>query len=114
MKNTTFIRFLNCLESIDRITMGEELDNKEKQLLNYISLRVAQGNQLLVGDLIVLKEYGSQSTLHGRIKNLATKGYIKLTEDQIDGRKKFVTPTSKTNQYYQMLSKHMERMLATT
>ena len=95
IKPNAYIRFLNCLDSLDRMNLGKKLDAIEEQLLNKITVAATQGEELLVGDLIYLSELGSQATLHGRIKNLVVMGYVKLNEDKADGRRKFVTPTAK-------------------
>ncbi len=111
LKPSAYIRFLNCLDSLDRIAPGKELDSKEEQLLNHIMLALAQGKQVLVGDLITLSELGSQATLHGRIKNLSAMGYIRFTDDESDGRKKFVMPTAKAVKHYERLSACLEKAL---
>lgn len=106
-----YIRFLNCLDSLDRLNPGKKLDSLEEQLLNKITVAATLGQELLVGDLISLSQLGSQATLHGRIKNLIVMGYIKLNEDKSDGRKKFVTPTPKAMKYYEYLSACIEKAL---
>ena len=106
-----YIRFLNCVDSLDRTNPGKKLDSTEEQLLNQITLANSQGKDLLVGNLISLSELGSQATLHGRIKNLVVMGYVKLNEDGADGRKKFVTPTEKALKHYERLSACLEKAL---
>ena len=111
---TAYIRFLNCLDALDRMNPGKKLDATEEQLLNQVILAATQGKDLLVGDLISMSELGSQATLHGRIKNLVVMGYVKLNEDKVDGRKKFVTPTAKALKYYEHLSACLEKAMKTT
>lgn len=88
-----YIRFLNTLDALGRANPGRALDSTEIQLLEHILLAADQGQTLLVGDLIHLSHFGSQATLHGRIKNLVVLGYLKLIADKVDGRKKSVVPT---------------------
>jgi len=111
IKPSAYIRFLNCLDALDRMNPGKELDSTEEQLLNQIASAASQGRMLLVGDLISLGELGSQATLHGRIKNLVVMGYVKLSEDKADGRKKIVTPTAKALKHYEQLSQCVEKAL---
>ena len=111
INSLAYIRFLNYLDSLDRINPGKKLDSTEEQLLNCITLANSQGKDLLVGDLISLSELGSQATLHGRIKNLVAIGYVKLNEDKADGRKKFVNPTAKAFKHYEHLSTCLEKAL---
>jgi DNA-binding MarR family transcriptional regulator len=91
-KNSAYIRFLNLIDVLDRINPGKKLDATEESLLNKIVLSAHQGQVILVGDLISLAEFGSQATLHGRLKNLRAMGLIEMTADE-DGRKKHVVPT---------------------
>ena len=109
LKAPAYIRFLHYLDSSDLVRLGKVLDDKERQLLNHVTLSTFQGKQLLVGDLIGLLELGSQATLHGRIKNLSAMGFIKLTQDTSDGRKKYVTLTAKAMKYYEKLSACLEK-----
>jgi hypothetical protein len=92
-----------------RELLHPRIRDKERQLLNHITLAYVQGKKLLVGDLIRLLEMGSHATLHGRIKNLYASGFIKLTQDILDGRKKYVTPTAKAMKYYEILSAYLEK-----
>ena len=109
--NNLYIRFLNTVETLGRANPGRSLDGVETQLLEYILLSTNKNQTLLVGDLIKLSEFGSQATLHGRIKNLAVLGYLKLVVDKEDGRKKFVTPTKLAFKYAQFLSECIELSL---
>ena len=47
IKPTAYIRFLNYLDSLDRINSGKKLDSTEEQLLNRITLANSQGKDLL-------------------------------------------------------------------
>lgn len=110
-KTSAYIRFLNCLDALNRINPDKKLDATEEQLLNRITVTTSEGKGLLVGDLICLSEIGSQATLHGRIKNLVAMGYVRLNEDKVDGRKKFVIPTAKALKHYELLSTCLEKAL---
>ena len=106
-----YIRFLNTIDALGRSNPGRALDSTEIQLLEYILLATDKGQTLLVGDLIHLSEFGSQATLHGRVKNLAVLGYVKLVADKADGRKKSVVPTKLAHKYVQFLSECIETSL---
>lgn len=106
-----YIRFLNTIDALGRANPGHSLDATEIQLLEHILLAEDKDQTLLVGDLIRLSQFGSQATLHGRIKNLAVLGYIKLITDREDGRKKSVVPTKLAHKYVQFLSQCIERSL---
>lgn len=107
-KNSAYIRFLNLIDVLDRINPGKRLDATEESLLNKIVLSAHQGQVVLVGDLISLAEFGSQATLHGRLKNLRAMGLIEMNADE-DGRKKHVVPTKLAMKRYEELSKCLEK-----
>ncbi|MBU3617853.1 hypothetical protein [Polynucleobacter sp. JS-Fieb-80-E5] len=108
---TPFARFLDNVASLPTISPAIRLDLLEEQLLNYILLASFRGGALLVGDIISLKQFGSQATLHGRIKNLVRKGYIRLLDDGLDRRRKLVHLTTKAENYYEQLSKCLTLVL---
>jgi hypothetical protein len=103
MKSSSHDRLLNILEAIDRISFASDLDLIEEKLLNHIFIQIYKGASVIVGDIVTLKRYGSQVTLHSRIKSLVHKGYLTLEEDNSDKRKKYLVPTVKTNDHYKTL-----------
>ena len=107
----SYIRFLNCLDTLDRMNPGKTLDSIEEQLLNNVMKAWDCQATLLVGDLLALHDLGSQATLHGRIKNLSVMGYIKLNIDKHDSRKKYITPSKMAIAYYEKLSQQIEKSL---
>ena len=105
---STYIRFLNLIDTLDRMNPGRDLDEIERVLLQNILHCAEAGQNLLVGDLIQLSQLGSQATLHGRVKNLAALGYLKFAPDKEDGRKKLVIPTKMAIKYCEFMSKCIE------
>jgi hypothetical protein len=111
-KNPAYMRFLNLIDVLDRINPGMKVDAIEEGLLNKIVLGAHQGQVMLVGDLISLAEFGSQATLHGRLKNLRAMGFIDMVAEK-DGRKKHVVPTKLAMKRYEELSKCLEKAVRT-
>ena len=107
-KSPSYIRFLNLLDALDRINPGKKLDAIEESLLDKIVNCAHLKESVLVGDLISLAELGSQATLHGRLKNLSSMGYIKMASNT-DGRKKEVLPTKLAIKRYEEISKCLEK-----
>ena len=107
-KSPSYIRFLNLLDTLDRINPGKKLDSIEENLLDKIVNCAHLKESVLVGDLISLAELGSQATLHGRLKNLSAMGYIKMASNT-DGRKKEVLPTKLAIKRYEDISKCLEK-----
>ena len=111
IKPSAYVCFLNLLDGLERVNPGKKLDSTEEQLLNHVTLANSKGKSILVGDLSSLSEFGSKTSLHGRIKNLVAKGYMKLNQDRADGRRKFVIPTAKAVKHYEYLSACLEKAL---
>jgi hypothetical protein len=107
-KPSSYLRFLNLIDTLDRINPGKKLDSTEESLLNKIVLSSFAKHSILVGDLLSLSELGSQATLHGRLKNLSAMGYIKMVANE-DGRKKQVLPTKTALKRYEEISKCLEK-----
>ena len=112
-KPSAYLRFLNLIDTLDRINPGKKLDAIEKSLLDRIVNAAHAKQSILVGDLISLSELGSQATLHGRLKNLTAMGYIKMVSND-DGRKKEVLPTKEALKRYDDISKCLEKALKST
>ena len=108
VNKTSYLRFLNLMDALDRINPGKKLDCIEESLLDKIVLASYAKDAVLVGDLISLSELGSQATLHGRLKNLSAMGYIKMAAN-VDGRKKEVVPTKMALKRYEEISKCLEK-----
>jgi hypothetical protein len=102
-KPNSYIRFLNLVEVMATKSKIRSLDSIEKLLLNQIMIDDDLGSLILVGDLLNLSSLGSQATLHGRLKNLQSIGYVDLVEQE-DGRKKRVTPTNQAYKRIALLS----------
>jgi DNA-binding MarR family transcriptional regulator len=107
--SNSYIHFLSIVEDSGHLNPAASIDDIERQLLLYILLTHNKGQLMSVGDLIELSQIGSQATLHGRIKNLEARRYIKLTVARDDARKKYVTPTKLANEYLKFLSSCLAR-----
>ena len=108
IKSSSYIRFLNLMDVLDRINPGKRLDSVEESLLDKIVLSFHAKESILVGDLISMAGLGSQATLHGRLKNLSAMGYIKMAANE-DGRKKQVVPSKIALKRYEEISKCLEK-----
>ncbi len=113
LKTSSYIKFLNLVDAIDRINPGKKLDCIEESLLDKIVSCAHAKQAILVGDLISISDLGSQATLHGRLKNLSALGYIKMVANA-DGRKKEVLPTKLALRRYEEMSKCLEKAVKAT
>ncbi len=109
-KPNLYIRFLKLAEALNSKSNIRKLDSTEDQLLDNIMVDDHEGRSVFVGDLLGLKDLGSQATLHGRVKNLRYLGYIELiTQD--DARRKRVMPTLLAYKRFELLSACVEQAI---
>lgn len=108
---SSYINFLNLINAIEDQDRARTLDGIEKELLDTVMVANAQGDDVLVGDLLKLSKIGSQATLHGRIQNLIKLGYLKPISDRDDGRRKKLVPTALAIKHYSKLSKLLAKAL---
>ena len=111
MNQSSYIRFLNCIDALEEKGGEKKLDAIETQLLDWVMMTDAQGCEILVGDLLLLSHIGSQATLHGRVQKLIELGYVKQALDSVDGRKKKILPTKLAIKRYEILSKLLEKAI---
>jgi len=105
-----YLRFLGLVETLDAgLLPDDKLDMIEEALLNQIMLSADLGKTILVGDLVSLERLGSHAMIHGRLKNLEQKGYIQLTLDKDDQRKKHVSPTKLATKRFDAISKCLQK-----
>ena len=109
---SNYLHFLVAVSSDKTSNPYKQLDATEVQLLEYGLLANSRSEQLLVGDLLQLKQFGSQATIHGRIKSLVRHGYFKLVSDKEDGRKKHVVLTKLAHKYENLMSAHLAKAVS--
>jgi DNA-binding MarR family transcriptional regulator len=106
MNSSSYRKFLKLIESVNA---KHGLDSHERQLMDFVGLAALKGGgNLVVGDLISLKEIASQATLHGAVSRLAKNGYLKLETSKTDGRIKNVVLGKKGIARQAELSKALE------
>ena len=104
IKNSPYIRFLNAIDSVDEINPFLDLSVTETALLNFIFKVIQSGKELQVGGIVTQTQLGSQATLHSRVYSLISQGYIELSLNKVDKRKKYIRLTKKAYQYEAFMS----------
>ena len=99
-----YVRFLKLLAAQHIKNPCKDLDATELNLLHYVVLASAENQRVLVGDLLELKQYASQATLHAKMKQLIAKGFLVIESNNDDGRKKYVTPSKTASKYIGFMS----------
>lgn len=104
---SSYLRFLRLKDTlIEKNKMS--LDASSKDILEYIFKNIIHNkNEIMVGNVLALKQFGSLGTLHKRLHILVREGYLKL-ESTNDGRVKQVQLTKKANQYFDSLNRALE------
>jgi len=110
-KYEAYLQFVEASNALKNHALFPELDSLEVELLNTIAIRWKDNKSLLVNEAISLDKIGSRATLHARIKNLRTKGYVDFHQD-IDGRKKILKPTMLAMGYFSHLSSLLTQSVA--
>ena len=100
----SFVRFLKTLESQRTKNPCKDLDATEINLLHFVLVASEINERILVGDLLKLSHYGSQATLHAKVKGLVSKGFLILQSNSDDGRQKFVIPSKTAIKYSSFMS----------
>ena len=100
----SYVRFLKTLTAHHNKNPCKDLDPMELNLLHYVVLVSSENRLVLVGDLLELKQYASQATLHAKIKGLVAKGFLIIETSNDDGRKKYVTPSKAASKYIAFMS----------
>jgi hypothetical protein len=104
----SYLRFLHLADTL--INPNEKpLDSLSKDILEHISKDIVLNKgKIVVGDILMLSQLGSQATLHKRLHALVDDGYLKLKSTN-DGRVKQIELTKKANKYFAGLSQALEK-----
>ena len=104
----SYLRFLHLADTL--INPNEKpLDSLSKDILEHISKHIVLNNsKVVVGDILLLNQLGSQATLHKRLHALVDDGYLKLKSTD-DGRVKQIELTKKATRYFTGLSDALEK-----
>ncbi len=97
MKNA-FIRFLNLKHAAEINT--EELDLTSLHLLEVCMLRCHFGNCMTVTEAMQLNKIASPATIHRKLNHLVELQYLTLEFEGKNRRTKYLTPTSKSHEYF--------------
>jgi hypothetical protein len=111
IKSSPYAQYLDTSSPSSWLNSSHKVDFVKEQILNHILLMSFKGKDLFVGDLLLIRQFGSQASIHKRLMSLSAKGYIELREDETDRRKKLVLLTEKADEYYQKLSGYLHQTL---
>lgn len=92
MKN--YIQYLTSRYDIELSPEELKLDIYDDRMLQFLASAQHSGRQVKVTEVMQTVPGISPGTAHRRLKQLKTKGYVALRQDEDDERAKFVTLTA--------------------
>jgi DNA-binding MarR family transcriptional regulator len=96
-----YLMFLELLSSHHDANHYPNLSLQEQNLLNYIFVRLLRNKPCSVLSCINDKDNGSPSAAHRYLKGLRLKGYINLTQNEVDNRIKTIELTALADEFIQ-------------
>lgn len=100
----SYVRLLNLLAAVRKITPFTHLEADEEQLLNALALIWHEPRNVTVADVMREATDVSRSTIYRRLLGLKRKGLVEFKDDRADRRLKFVLPTTLADEYIARLS----------
>ena len=109
MKNVSsntinYIKFIKATELFRESIVFTSIDFIEEKLLQNIIINWYSGSPITVSETLDAVKEISNSTLNRRLKNLRKAGMISHVADEIDNRIKYVHPTERCIEYFNLIS----------
>jgi DNA-binding MarR family transcriptional regulator len=102
-----YLRFLKLSEALQNIPLElSSLDPLEERMLALVARAGQDHERLSVRDMMAKSELGSPAMLHGRLKSMRSKGWIKLSDTE-DSRRKQIELTAAALLHFDHLSSCM-------
>lgn len=99
-----YVRFLQLAEAIVGLPSLSSLDPLEERILGLVARLQRENQRLSVRDMMAKEEFGSPATVHGRLKSMREKGWIRLSDTE-DARRKQIELTPEALAHFDRLSK---------
>jgi DNA-binding MarR family transcriptional regulator len=96
-----FIRFLNLKNALK--VDPADLDLTALRLLEICEMHSHTGQRLTVTQAMCLTQVASPATIHRKLTDLLEAGYLSFEYDGKNRRTKYLTPTSKSHDYFTKL-----------
>ena len=106
-----YIRYLRLAESTRRLSPLPPLDPLEERMLNDIARATGAYERLSVRDMMSKQELGAPATIHGRLKSMREKGWIRLADTE-DARRKQIELSRPALVHMAHLARCMEKAIA--
>lgn len=99
-----YVNFLSAAHLFESSTNPVcKLNEKEKHLLQCIALRSEEGKCMTVTEAMSLSNVASPATIHRKLKNLLSLGFVSHKTHGPNRKTKYLVPTKFTDKYYASL-----------
>jgi len=99
-----YLRFLQLTETVRGLPTLPPLEPLEERILELVAYARQKKERLSVKDLMGKRELGSPAMLHGRLKSMREKGWIRLEETE-DARRKQLELTTAALTHFDKLAR---------
>lgn len=103
----SFVRLLNMLNAIRQMAPFDSLSGEEVLLLDALIVKWHDRDNIMISEVMIDAQFGSQPTAYRRIIALRNKGLVCLRTDSKDKRVKFVEPTQLARDYMANISESL-------
>jgi len=90
---SVMLKYLSKIDKARSINKNYRINDREASVLDYICGKYLAHQTCHINEIIILKNLGSQATLHAVTKVLVKLNLIKVSMDLADNRMKNVLPT---------------------
>ena len=111
MTDNVYLRFLELTQTLENQGHLSGVDPTAGKLLEAIAVACSQNKALNVSDVMALKSIASPATLHRKIEDLVTAGYVEYRFLGHDRRVKFLYTTEAANRYFENMGEALVRMM---
>jgi hypothetical protein len=66
------------------------LPREHRRILTYVARRVAEGDEICIGDVTACRDLGASLTISRRLGDLETQGWIQISDDRQNHRRRLI------------------------
>ena len=104
---TLALKYLRFADARHLIQDKYDVHTKECEILRVITTESLKGKPLRVRTLLDMSNIASPATIHKAMKSLIEKDLLKVNEDRVDGRIKYLAPTARAMKVFTEIGKRM-------
>ncbi len=97
-------KYHQLAQAVNALPAFKELDSVQIEILMAVGACRQNNQKLTVSNILEMTDLASPATLHGRLKDLRSRGFITIVPGQ-DNRFKFLQPSDLANDYFNALDR---------